>query len=65
MRYTRVIDPDMERRSIELSVRKEIPAAQLLAQAQNSVPEELIALAEEMGLDLSQFEIQERQEDFR
>ena len=29
-----------------------------LAEAQNSAPEELVALAEEMGLDLSQFEIQ-------
>ena len=28
-----------------------------LAEAQNSAPEELIALAEEIGLDLSQFEI--------
>ena len=28
-----------------------------LAEAQNSAPEKLIALAEEMGLDLSQFEI--------
>ena len=29
-----------------------------LAEAQNSAPEELIALAEEMGLDLRQFAIQ-------
>ena len=31
-----------------------------LTEAQYAAPEELIALAEEMGLDLKQFEIRER-----